>query len=272
MKNIGFIGAGNMATSLTGGLLDAGYSTSHIMASDPSPSESASNQGIQIINNNQDLVQWADVVILAIKPQMMANVCREISAVIQQKCPLVVSIAAGIRSKTISQWLQSNTACIRVMPNTPSLLGKGMSGLYANASCSDEDIDTAKSIMQTVGEVALFANESMIDAVTAVSGSGPAYFFLFIEALIEAGTKLGLDEQSASLLAKQTALGAAEMAMRSEHDVSTLRRQVTSPGGTTEQAIQTFTDHNLKDLVFQAVQAANDRSVELASLLANTTE
>jgi pyrroline-5-carboxylate reductase len=272
MTRIGFIGAGNMACSMIGGLLQAGHPVHDIRASDPAPPEQAKALGIEIINDNAAMEQWADVLVLAVKPQVLQSICAQIAAHIANHHVLVVSIAAGIKSDSITGWLGTPTACIRVMPNTPALLGLGMSGLYANEQSTAQDIETATTIMQTVGKVIRFPQESMIDIVTAMSGSGPAYFFLMIEAMIKSGTSQGLSEEQARMLAAQTASGAATMAMQSDSSIEELRRRVTSPGGTTERAIQTLIDGGFIELVDDAIRAAAKRSVELSRELAGDND
>jgi pyrroline-5-carboxylate reductase len=267
MNKIGFIGAGNMASGLIGGLLNAGYEADSIKASDPSPLSPVTQSGIETFDDNQAIAAWADVIILAVKPQVLKSVCEQIAEQVSQHHNLIISIAAGIRSNNIADWLGSNTACIRVMPNTPALIGLGMSGLYANPQASQVQIDTAKNIMQTVGRVIQLENEEMIDAVTAVSGSGPAYFFLFMEAMIKAAKQQGLSEDDARSLVLQTALGAATMAIQSDVDTEELRRRVTSPGGTTERAIKTMQDGDIMQLINDAIDAATRRSIELSNEL-----
>jgi len=268
MIKIGFIGAGNMAGSLIGGLLKAEYKPDNIRASDSTPDGKDKQLGIQVIGNNQDIAAWADIIILAVKPQVLKSVCRQITEQVRERQPLIISIAAGIRSNSITGWLDAEVACIRVMPNTPALVGLAMSGLYANPQTSQAQIDTATEIMQTVGQVTQFGNEDMIDAVTAVSGSGPAYFFLFMEAMIEAAKQQGLSQDDASSLVLQTALGAATMAVQADVDTVELRRRVTSPGGTTERAIQTMQESNIMQIIRDAISAATQRSVELSNELA----
>ena len=268
MSKIGFIGAGNMAGSIIAGLLNAGYKTDDIKAADPAPSEQARQLGIELLADNPAIANWADIIILAVKPQILKSVCTEIANPVSQHHNLIISIAAGIRSDSISQWLNTDAACIRIMPNTPALVGLGMSGLYANSHASEAQIDTATSIMQTIGQVIRFDDETMIDAVTAVSGSGPAYFFLYMEALIKAAIQQGLAEADARALVLQTALGAATMAAQADVDMQELRRRVTSPGGTTERAVQTLLDGDFMQLVNAAIDAAGKRSVELSNELA----
>ena len=264
MAKIGFIGAGNMASSIVGGLLQAGQNVADIRASDPAPTEQTKLLGIEIVNDNDEICRWSDVLVLAVKPQIMENVCRQIAPTLQQHPALIISIAAGIRTKSICNWLGAPVPCIRVMPNTPALVGRGMSGIYANDRCSPEDIETASALMQTVGEVIQVHDETSIDLVTAISGSGPAYFFLLIEAMIKSGMAQGLSEQSARTLATQTAVGAAAMANQSDSSIQELRRRVTSPGGTTERAIEAMLNGDFIKLIDEAIRAAADRSVELS--------
>jgi len=270
MNRIGFIGAGNMASSIIGGLINAGFSADGIRVSDPSPMEQIRQLDIEVMPDNQSLARWADIIVLAVKPQALQPVCTQISEQVSQH-HLIVSIAAGIRSTSITNWLAADVACVRVMPNTPALLGLGMSGLYATPQTSEEQVKQATNIMGTTGRVVRFNNEAMIDAVTAVSGSGPAYYFLLMEAMIKAAVQQGLSEGDARLLVTQTALGAATMAQQSDVEVDELRRRVTSPGGTTEQAIKTLLDGNFMQLVNDAIDAAARRSIELSDEMDRNT-
>ncbi len=204
---------------------------------------------------------------LAVKPQVIRTVASEISAAVQARHPLIISIAAGIRSADLDRWLGGNTAVVRCMPNTPALVQSGATALIANARVSDEQRNLAESILRAVGLTLWLDDEQLMDAVTALSGSGPAYFFLIMEALQAAGVQLGLPEQTAQLLTLQTAFGAAKMALESDEDAATLRRRVTSPGGTTERALQTLENGGLRELIARALTAARDRSRELADQL-----
>lgn len=255
-----------MACSLIGGMLNAGFASAQISAADPSPSAQTRQLDIQLLPDNLALTDWADIIVLAVKPQVMREVCQQIASRLRPS-QLVISIAAGIRSHSIVQWLGTEIACIRVMPNTPALVGLGMSGLYANPQSSQQQIDTTIAILSTVGEVVQLQQESMLDAVTAVSGSGPAYFFLLMEAMVEAATRQGLTGDTARSLVTQTALGAANMASSAETDIAELRRRVTSPGGTTEQAINILLQGNFMELVNTAIAAATQRSVEMSDEL-----
>jgi pyrroline-5-carboxylate reductase len=262
-----FIGAGNMASSLIGGLIKKQFPAENIIASDINSAQLDTLQdqfSIQVQSDNNLAAKNADIVILAIKPQMMQTVCRSLTNT--QHKPLFVSIAAGIREPDINRWLGGQQSVIRCMPNTPALVGLGASALYANAVVNEQQKQQAETILSGVGISVWVQSEADLDAVTAISGSGPAYFFLFIEALQNAALELGLDEEVAARLARQTALGAATMAL--DKDVVTLREQVTSKGGTTERAIQSFMHNNLPQLVLDATRAAAERSVQLAEELA----
>ena len=269
-QKITFIGGGNMATSLIAGLINNGYAAADIHVAEPDQEKcDALHQqyGIATFTNNQQASAEASIIVLAVKPQVMQLVCKDIAQVVQDKQPLIISIAAGLLSKDISRWLGDNISMVRCMPNTPSLLNEGATGLYANDKVSAQQKQQADQILSTAGINVWVDTESLLDAVTAVSGSGPAYYFLFMEAMQSAAEKLGLNSQQAKQLTLQTALGAARMAIESEDDTSTLRAKVTSKGGTTEQAIKTFEASQLRDIVMQAMQAANDRAIELAEIL-----
>ena len=235
---IAFIGAGNMASSLIGGLLAKGLDAAQIRASDPGAETRArvsAEHGIELFADNAQAVQDADVIVIAVKPQVMKAVCQDLRAHLEPH-QLLISIAAGITCTSLQNWL-GNQPLVRCMPNTPALLGKGVSGLFATAAVTAEQRQQAEDLLSAVGIAVWVDTEAQIDAVTAVSGSGPAYFFLLIEAMADAGVKLGLPREVAKQLAEQTALGAAHMAVASDVDAAELRRRVTSPAGTTEAAI-----------------------------------
>ncbi len=268
---IAFIGGGNMAASLIGGLRAQGLPASAICASDPGTdrrTELHDTHGIDTFADNAQAVAGADVVVLAVKPQVMQTVCRDLAPHLQAN-QLIVSIAAGITCASLQQWLGADTprAIVRCMPNTPALLRQGVSGLFANAAVSDEQKRQAEQLLSAVGLALWLDREELIDAVTAVSGSGPAYFFLLIEAMTAAGEQLGLPRETAAELTLQTALGAARMACESDVEAAELRRRVTSPNGTTEAAIKAFQAGGLEALVQQAMDAAARRSAELAEQL-----
>lgn len=268
---IAFIGGGNMAASLIGGLRAQGLPASAICSSDPGAdrrTELHDAHGIDTFADNAQAVAGADVVVLAVKPQVMQTVCRDLAPHLQAN-QLIVSIAAGITCASLQQWLGADTprAIVRCMPNTPALLRQGVSGLFANAAVSDEQKRQAEQLLSAVGLALWLDREELIDAVTAVSGSGPAYFFLLIEAMTAAGEQLGLPRDIAAELTLHTALGAARMACESDVEAAELRRRVTSPNGTTEAAIKAFQAGGLEALVQQAMDAAARRSAELAEQL-----
>ena len=269
---IAFIGGGNMAASLIGGLRAQGIAAEALCASDPGADRRAAlgtEHGIETFTDNDQAVNDADVVVLAVKPQVMQSVCRELAGHLQAH-QLIVSIAAGISCDSLQNWLGPQPrAIVRCMPNTPSLLRQGVSGLYANDQVSAEQKQQAEQLLSAVGLALWLDDEALIDAVTAVSGSGPAYFFLLIEAMTAAGEQLGLPRETANRLTLHTALGAARMACESDIEAAELRRRVTSPNGTTEAAIKAFQAGGFEALVQQALNAAAQRSAELAAQLGN---
>lgn len=267
---IAFIGGGNMARSIIGGLIADGLNPSLIHVADPDAGQRetlAASFGVQTVDDGSTIIAGSDTVVLAVKPQSLKNVAMSLADAIQQQEPLVISIAAGIRSSDLDRWLGGNTALVRCMPNTPALVQSGATGLYATSNCSEDQKARAEFILRAVGLTLWLDDEGMIDAVTALSGSGPAYFFFVIEALEKAGTQLGLDAKTARLLALQTAFGAAKMALESNDEPATLRERVTSKGGTTEAALSVLTEGGLESLFSKALKAARNRSVELADLL-----
>lgn len=271
---LAFIGAGNMARSLIGGLLEAGYPKENIIATDPN--EAAHTQlvtqfGIQALGDNAEAAKQADVVILAVKPQQLQAVCRGIAGAVGHQ-PLILSIAAGVRVADIDHWLGSGRPIVRTMPNTPALVQTGASGLYANPAVSEPQKTLAENILRAVGITVWVDEERLLDAVTAVSGSGPAYFFMLMEAMVNAGQQLGLNEAQSRLLTLQTALGAAKMAMESTDSCAQLRQKVTSPGGTTEAALNVFMQAKCPETAQAAMEAAYNRADELANLLSKDEE
>jgi pyrroline-5-carboxylate reductase len=263
-----FIGGGNMAASLIGGLIADGWDPARIRVADNSPErlQQLSQQfPISTGTNNCDAADQTDILVLAVKPQVMKSVALELASLVARQHPLVISIAAGISAGALGNWLGKSTAIVRTMPNTPAMVQSGATALYANKHVSEEQRSIAESILRAVGVAIWVEDEAQMDAVTALSGSGPAYFFLFMEALQAAGVELGLPQETARLLALQTAFGAAKMALESNEDAATLRHQVTSPGGTTEHAIRTFQEGALETLVSKALLAAAKRSRELAT-------
>lgn len=267
---ITFIGAGNMATSLIGGLINNGFAAQNIHVADPNPvslQALSDNYGVTTHSDNESAASRCDVVILAVKPQQLQSVVKQLAPQWQTD-RLLVSIAAGIRLDDIARWLgDEHAAIVRTMPNTPSLVQAGAAALCANAHVSDSQRELAESILRAVG-LALWVNdEEKIDAVTALSGSGPAYFFLVMEAMEFAAKEMGLEAESARLLCLQTAFGAAKMALESSESTATLRERVTSPGGTTERALHELEDGGLRGLFENALVAAALRARELADEL-----
>ena len=256
-----------MASSIIGGLVAGGHPAAKITAADPYPpslEKLLSIAAVTVSDSNADAVANADVIILAVKPQIMAEATASIAEAAQAAGAVTISIAAGVTIASMHERLGPHAAIVRCMPNTPALLGCGASALYANAQVSTQQRDYAQAILSAVGITCWVETESELDAITALSGSGPAYFFLFMEAMIDAGVELGLRRDTARIMAMQTALGASRMALESDVDLAELRRRVTSPGGTTERAVQSFEHGNIRALVLNAMQAAAGRAAEMA--------
>lgn len=266
-QKIGFIGGGNMATSLIKGLIASGHEAQNIWVSDIDPGKLeflATQLQINTTANNQAVTQAVDVLVLAVKPQILRGVAESLSTCVQQKNPLVVSIAAGINQHSLLSWLGGRTAIVRCMPNTPALVLTGATALHANPYVTDIQQDMAENILRSVGVTVWVEDEAELDAVTAVSGSGPAYFFLLMEAMEKTALQLGLSEPVARLLVQQTALGAAKIALESSESPQQLRQQVTSPGGTTQCALEAFAQAGFEDIVTRAIVAARNRAVEMS--------
>ncbi len=267
---IAFIGGGNMATSLIGGLIAAGCAAKNIWVAEPDAlkrSELSERFSVNVTASNQEAASQAQVIVLAVKPQALKSVALGLADTAQQGAPLVISIAAGIREPDINAWLGGSAAVVRAMPNTPALVQCGATALYANAAVSHAQRELAESILRSVGLALWLENETQMDAVTALSGSGPAYFFLLMEVLENAAVRLGLARNMARLLTLQTAFGAAKMALEAAEDSAALRARVTSPGGTTEQAIKVLQEGGIQELFDAALKAAHARSADLAILL-----
>ena len=267
---ISFIGAGNMAASLIGGLIANGIPAASIWATDPSAEQRnrvRSQFGINTTVDNNAAVSNGATVVLAVKPQVMRTVATGIAAAAAEAQPLVVSIAAGIREPDLRSWLGYDAAIVRTMPNTPALVGVGATALFANEHVDDSARATAQGLMQAVGLTEWVRAEAELDAVTAVSGSGPAYCFLLLELMTKAGVEMGLSEEVARRLSQQTMLGAATMAHQSTDTPATLREKVTSPGGTTERALKVLTEGGMEPLLLRALQGAQQRAVELGEEL-----
>ncbi|NOZ11364.1 MAG: pyrroline-5-carboxylate reductase [Gammaproteobacteria bacterium] len=267
---IGFIGGGNMGRSLVGGLLKNGWAPEKIAIAERDPNQR--DTVFRLLNlvcelSNTNLATKVDVLVLAIKPQDVRSVIKEIAAPAQERELLILSIVAGIREQDIQRWLGGGLAIVRAMPNTPALVGSGATGLYANALVSEPQRDLAESILRAVGITVWLDDESLIDVVTALSGSGPAYYLMMMESLEKAAVAQGLTPTTARLLTLETAYGTAKMALESREGPAQLRHQVTSPGGTTECAIDTLTQGDMPGLLASALDAATTRSRELAELL-----
>lgn len=269
-KTICFIGAGNMASAIIGGLIQRGVEASTIIAAEPSLErlESLSaDLGVRTTTENSEAVAEADVVVLSVKPQILKSVCEALAPSLSPE-QLVISIAAGIEMATLEAWLGANIPVVRVMPNTPAQVLQGASGLYANALVSAEQKTLVGALFTAIGVAEWLDNEGLMHSVTALSGSGPAYIFLVIDAMEKAAVAQGIEANTARTLAAQTVLGAAQMVL-DNGDISPeqLKRNVMSPGGTTERAIEVLEQQGLPAIFAQAMDAANQRSVELAELL-----
>ncbi|MBV6413828.1 MAG: pyrroline-5-carboxylate reductase [Xanthomonadales bacterium] len=265
-RPIAFIGGGNMARSLIGGLIRQGHAGHQIHVSEPNADlreTLARDFGVVAHALNDAAARLADIWVLAVKPQVMATVLAELAPVAVDQAPLVVSIAAGVTHGRIADVLGPGARVVRTMPNTPAMIGAGITGLYAGADVGAAERVAVEALFASAGATVWIADEMQMDAVTAVSGSGPAYFFLLIEALVAAGARQGLPTDTAARLALHTALGAARMVIESGEEVALLRQRVTSPGGTTAAALDVFVQGGFPELVDQAVAAATRRGREL---------
>jgi len=269
-QTIAFVGGGNMATSLVSGLIHAGWSGQQITVIDRNADKReqlAGQYGVNVAEAAQGDALDVDALVLAVKPQVMGDTVRALRAELDDRRPLILSVAAGITLSALRGWLGEDFAYVRTMPNTPSLLGVGATGLFADDRTTADQRQLADAIMKTAGITTWVEREALIDAVIATSGSGPAYFFAFMEAMHKGAIELGLSEDSARQLVLQTALGAARMAVESGDDPATLRAKVTSRGGTTAEALKHFSEGNLDGLVAGAMQAATRRADEMAQQL-----
>jgi pyrroline-5-carboxylate reductase len=265
---VGFIGGGNMARALAGGLISSGYLPRNLLIAEPSEERrdvlASELAGVNILDDNHGVANIADCLILAVKPQLMREVCTDLRGTVQARRPLIISVAAGTHSRDIDAWLGGNLAVVRVMPNQPALLLQGASGLFANAATSNEQRDRASDILSAVGSVIHVPDEDDIDAVTAISGTGPAYFYLLIDMLIRSAEEFGIDPQAAHKLVMDTAKGSAALAAVSGESMEAMISHVRSPGGTTAAAFDVFDEQNIRDIFAAAVTAARNRAVELA--------
>lgn len=265
---IGFIGGGNMTRAIAAGLIEGHYPANDLLISEPAIEQRAvlarDLPGVVIEESNNAVASRAGTVVLAVKPQVMRDVCRNLAEAVQKARPLIVSVAAGIRSGDIDEWLGGELAVVRIMPNQPALLRLGASGLFANARTDDEQKEHAKRILSAVGHVVAVKSDADIDAVTAISGTGPAYFYLLIDMMIKAAQEMGLDAQAAQILTIETAKGAAAIADAEDETMESLIERVRSPGGTTTAAFDSLDADNVRDIFARAFTAARDRAVVLA--------
>jgi len=267
---IAFIGGGNMATSLIAGLIADEYDPQRLTVSDPDRAKTAglaARFGIRVAESNVAALAAADTMVLCVKPQIAPAVCHELASRLGERLSLVISVMAGIREAAIEAWLGTSLPIVRAMPNTPAMLQSGAVGLHATERVSQLQRNQAETILRAVGMVRWIPDEDLMDAVTAISGSGPAYFFLLMETLEQAGRDLGLSSEDARLLTIQTALGAARMAIEGGDSPETLRTRVTSPGGTTEAALGVLAAGDFGELIAKATRAAQQRAAELSDQL-----
>jgi len=272
---IAFIGGGNMAASLAGGLVKRGCAPERITVADPRPEQLellAEKFGVCVTPDNLEAASEADVLVFAVKPQVFREAATPLAGRVGTRRPLVISVAAGITEPDIRTWLGGDAAVVRVMPNTPALVGAGAAALYANRQVTPAQRELAQAILEAVGIAVWIEDESLMDSVTALSGSGPAYFFLLMELMEAAALELGLPAEAARRLTQQTAYGAARMALESGEAPAVLRKQVTSPGGTTAAALAVFQEAGLGATVTRALTAARDRGRQLSQESAKGTK
>ncbi len=265
MTKVTFLGAGNIAFAIAGGLISNGHDPSTVVAADPAASQLArfDEAGVRTTTDNRDAVAGADVILLTVKPTIVEPVARDLEG--HTGNAVVISVAAGITLNSLSNWLGNTAAIVRCMPNTPALVRQGITGAMAGESVTAHHLKLATEVLTSVGDLIWVDEEKDLDAVTAISGSGPAYHFLVMELMAKAATNLGLSERVARQLVVKTALGAATMVIDGTEDIGAQRKAVTSPGGTTAAAIQTFLDGGLEELVMNAVGAAHKRAIELSA-------
>lgn len=267
-ERIGFIGGGNMARAIAGGLLRGGMHADHVLIAEPVEAQCdrlrTELYGSFVCGDNAVVAAQADTLLFAVKPQILRQVCTELAEVVQKRRPLIMSIAAGPRIDDIEAWLGGNLDVVRVMPNQPALVDQGVSALIANRSADQRQRDLAGNIMSAVGQVVWLEDENLIDAVTAVSGTGPAYFYLLIDIMIESAIRYGIDAHTARTLAVETARGAASLALAEQESMKSLIDRVRSPGGTTTAAFEHLDASGVRDIFASAIDAARNRAAELA--------
>lgn len=267
-RKVGFVGGGNMARAIAGGLLRGGMHATNLCVSEPLDSQQERLRrelyGVQITDDNGVAARQSDVLLFAVKPQILQTVCEEVADVVQTAKPLIVSIAAGARIGDIERWLGGNLSVVRVMPNQPALIDMGIAALFANERTGDEARKLAEAILSAVGHVVWVESEKDMDAVTALSGTGPAYFYLLIDVMIRCAVEYGLDEDTARALAVETARGASALAAAETESMSAMIDRVRSPGGTTQAAFEFFDDRDVRGIFSRAIEAARQRAIELS--------
>jgi len=265
---VGLIGGGNMARAIGGGLLRGGMHATDLMIAEPVAEQCERLReelyGAMVSENNQVVAEKAETLLFAVKPQILKTVCEDLAEIVQQSRPLIMSIAAGPQIADIDRWLGGNLSVVRVMPNQPALIDQGISALFASTRTTADEREMAEKIMSAVGQVVWLAAESKMDAVTAVSGTGPSYFYLLIDVMIEAARKAGIDDETARALAVQTARGATSLAAAESESMSALIERVRSPGGTTTAAFELLDDRDARGIFTAAIGAAEQRAAELA--------
>ncbi len=265
---VGLIGGGNMARAIAGGLLRGGMHATDILIAEPRPEQCEVLRqelyGAMVGDNNSLVAAEAETLLFAVKPQILKDVCRDLATTVQQHKPLIISIAAGPRIKDIDEWLGGGMRIVRVMPNQPALIDQGISALFANELTGDAGRDLAEKVMTAVGQVVWLDSESLMDAVTAVSGTGPAYFYLLIDVMIESAINLGIGPEIARSLVVETARGATALASAEAESMSSLIERVRSPGGTTTAAFECLDAADVRGIFANAIEAARDRATTLA--------
>ena len=266
--NVGLIGGGNMGRAIAGGLLRGGMHATNLMIAEPLPEQCdllrKELYGIMVAEENETVAAAVDTLLFSVKPQILKPVCESLAEIVQQSRPLIMSIAAGPKIEDIDQWLGGGLSVVRVMPNQPALIDQGISALFANERTDESGRDMAEKIMTAVGQVVWLDSESKMDAVTAVSGTGPSYFYLLIDCMIEAGVNSGIDPETARTLAVETARGATSLAAAETESMSSLIERVRSPGGTTTAAFELLDAAGVRGIFAAAIAAAERRAAELA--------
>ena len=265
---VGLVGGGNMARAIAGGLLRGGMHATDILIAEPRSEQCEVLRqelyGAMVTDDNAAVASKSETLVFAVKPQILRNVCQELATTVQRHKPLIISIAAGPRIEDIDEWLGGGMRIVRVMPNQPALIDQGISALFANEVTDDSGRDLAEKIMSAVGQVVWLDSESLMDAVTAVSGTGPAYLYLLIDIMIESATEFGIDRETARSLAVETARGATALAAAEAESMSSLIERVRSPGGTTTAAFDCLDAADVRGIFAKAIEAARNRAAALA--------